>query len=115
MQIEAVETDLRSAEQIWPDGKSIIERIRRWYSTMIKLRQEEHRLVLCPLDFKCPAEQLLRENAVWKQAMGEVHEKLKRAGNGMFACFDEVEKRTSIDVNTLLKDVNTWLKDANSQ
>lgn len=38
--------------------------------------------------------------------MRKIWDKLDWAGNGMFVCFDEVKKKTSIDVNLWLKDKN---------
>ena len=102
--IEAVEINLRLAERIWPEGKPIIMRMRRWFATIINVREEEHTLCVHPveLDFKNP-KKFERENAVWTQSMNEVQNKLEQAGKGMLDCCDEIKKWTSIDLRNWLE------------
>jgi hypothetical protein len=110
-QIYAVDANLLRAAQIWPEGKPVLKKIRRWFSKTVLIRNEEHRLNeyarAHPIqwDFKHLEEQLMKPDP-WKQEMRKVGYKLDSAVNGIFVCFDEVKKKTSIDVNLWLKDKN---------
>ena len=68
MVIAAVETDLRLAERIWPEGKPILVRMRRWFSKMVQVREEEHKLNAVPIkwDTNNP-EKSVRESTLWNQ------------------------------------------------
>lgn len=106
--IDAIESDLRSAEKTWPEGKSILERMRYWLGKMIQVRDEEQRLVewsiAHPQQWASKGfEKQMRENSLYIEADNEMKKKLDLTGKGILDCSDEIKKWTSIDLRIWLE------------
>jgi len=105
MRIAEIEADLHLAQQIWPEGKPILERLTRLFVAQIQVREDEHRIITHPYkwDFNNP-KKYQKQSARALQAMEEVEKKLDSIGKEMFDCCDEIKKWTSIDVSKWLEE-----------
>jgi hypothetical protein len=106
--IDAIENDLRLAEKTWPEGKSIIKRMRHWVVLMIQARNDEQRLVewsnAHPQQWNSKNyEKQRRENLLWLQANNEMKKKLDLSFEGILECSDEIKNWTSINSRVWLE------------
>jgi len=102
--IVTVESDLHRAQGIWPEGRSVLSRMSALFVRQVRVREEEHRLVLTgqpEMDFRHP-EKSIKANNTWLQAMDKVGAQLESTGDEMLSCADEIKKWTSIDVRAIL-------------
>ena len=99
----AAVSDLRLAARIWPEGKSILEDMERWFDRQVKVREVEH------INRNLSITERIYIKRVSGGDLGEwddIQQQLKWAKSAMFACCDKIKKLTSIDVQSWLEHLN---------
>ena len=107
--ISDFESDLRLAEQIWPEGKPVLTRLAQSMATLTQFKEEEHvqttrgeALLRGVLESK-DIERKMKELDLWKRAALESKKKREQLAEKIADSCDEIKTWTSIDVRKWLE------------